>query len=245
MNHFLWFYYFSLRSREVRHRSQRTFRGPGRAGDSSAPGFADIATFFALCVWLVPLFLFLSLSANDNALPTSSNGGTSLNEQSFTCHIIDLTRHAVGPLYSPTSYLPTQPIANSRSSLFKSILSIFPRMGRRSDPTEGIIVTHTPTPSAPSTPYSSSFGQAVFSPAPQSSPRLSSHGDPLHPRSSEESPGRARLSLRPPPKRSFTGPSFRSSSRSSDEGAIGYNLSVHIPTRLEDSPPVRRRTAVE
>ena len=43
-------------------------RGP----DPNAPGFTDIATFFGICVWLVPLFLFLSLSANDNALPTSS-----------------------------------------------------------------------------------------------------------------------------------------------------------------------------
>ena len=30
-----------------------------------------MATFFGLCVWLTPLFLFLSLSANDNTLPTA------------------------------------------------------------------------------------------------------------------------------------------------------------------------------
>lgn len=30
----------------------------------------DIAAFFGICVWFVPLFLFLSLSANDNALPS-------------------------------------------------------------------------------------------------------------------------------------------------------------------------------
>ncbi|KAH8987007.1 DUF396-domain-containing protein, partial [Lactarius akahatsu] len=35
------------------------------------PSFGDMATFFGLCVWLTPLFLFLSLSANDNTLPTS------------------------------------------------------------------------------------------------------------------------------------------------------------------------------
>lgn len=35
--------------------------------------FMDIATFFGVCVWLVPLFLFLSLSANDNALPVSQS----------------------------------------------------------------------------------------------------------------------------------------------------------------------------
>jgi len=32
----------------------------------------DIAAFFGICVWFVPLFLFLSLSANDNALPSLS-----------------------------------------------------------------------------------------------------------------------------------------------------------------------------
>lgn len=32
----------------------------------------DIASFFGLCVWLVPFTYFISLSANDNALPTNS-----------------------------------------------------------------------------------------------------------------------------------------------------------------------------
>lgn len=67
-NHFTWFLYFSRISREVRHSYSR-HRGPA----TEIPGFADIATFFGVCVWLVPLFLFLSLSANDNALPTSGS----------------------------------------------------------------------------------------------------------------------------------------------------------------------------
>lgn len=67
-NHFTWFLYFSRVSREVRHSYSR-HRGPA----TEIPGFADIATFFGVCVWLVPLFLFLSLSANDNALPTSGS----------------------------------------------------------------------------------------------------------------------------------------------------------------------------
>ncbi|KIM68901.1 hypothetical protein SCLCIDRAFT_104590, partial [Scleroderma citrinum Foug A] len=65
-NHFMWFMYFSRISREARQTYSR-YRGP----IVEVPGFADIATFFGTCVWLVPLFLFLSLSANDNALPTS------------------------------------------------------------------------------------------------------------------------------------------------------------------------------
>ena len=35
------------------------------------PTFGDMATFFGICVWLTPLFFFLSLSANDNTLPTA------------------------------------------------------------------------------------------------------------------------------------------------------------------------------
>ena len=67
VNHFLWFIHFSRLARNARQTYNR-HRGPV----SNAPSFTDIATFFGICVWLVPLFLFLSLSANDNALPTSS-----------------------------------------------------------------------------------------------------------------------------------------------------------------------------
>ncbi|CAH1761642.1 11875_t:CDS:2 [Entrophospora sp. SA101] len=30
----------------------------------------DIASFFGVCVWLIPFTYFISLSANDNALPS-------------------------------------------------------------------------------------------------------------------------------------------------------------------------------
>ncbi|KIK93455.1 hypothetical protein PAXRUDRAFT_514846 [Paxillus rubicundulus Ve08.2h10] len=66
-NHFLWFIYFSRVTRDAKQSYTRH-----RGTISDAPGFTDITTFFGTCVWLVPLFLFLSLSANDNALPTSS-----------------------------------------------------------------------------------------------------------------------------------------------------------------------------
>ncbi|KAI9456717.1 transmembrane adaptor Erv26-domain-containing protein [Boletus coccyginus] len=65
-NHFLWFTHFSHLARDAR----LGYRYRGSV--SSVPGFTDIATFFGICVWLVPLFLFLSLSANDDTLPTSS-----------------------------------------------------------------------------------------------------------------------------------------------------------------------------
>lgn len=65
-NHFLWFFYFANKSKAA-----RKTRGTYRRGDLG-PSFSDISTFFAICVWCVPLFLFLSLSANDNVLPSNS-----------------------------------------------------------------------------------------------------------------------------------------------------------------------------
>ena len=79
-DHFLWFFYFSRASQDGRQSSARrygTYQPP-----KSTHSFAEIATFFGICVWLAPLFLFLSLSANDNALPISAGkrrvGGASL-----------------------------------------------------------------------------------------------------------------------------------------------------------------------
>lgn len=56
----------------------RGLRAGSGAPGPAPPGFAEVATFFGICVWLVPLFLFLSLSANDNALPTSVDGASLL-----------------------------------------------------------------------------------------------------------------------------------------------------------------------
>lgn len=66
IDHFMWFFHFAHITQEARQRSRSIYRGP-RSLD--VPGFADIATFFGICVWLAPLFLFLSLSASDHALP--------------------------------------------------------------------------------------------------------------------------------------------------------------------------------
>ncbi|CAO3684164.1 unnamed protein product [Umbelopsis vinacea] len=49
IDHFVWFQYFT------RHYTP----------------FMDIAAFFGVCVWLIPFAYFISLSANDNALPLS------------------------------------------------------------------------------------------------------------------------------------------------------------------------------
>ncbi|KFY84148.1 hypothetical protein V500_09556 [Pseudogymnoascus sp. VKM F-4518 (FW-2643)] len=36
----------------------------------AGPSFTEIASYFGICVWLVPFALFVSLSASDNVLPT-------------------------------------------------------------------------------------------------------------------------------------------------------------------------------
>ncbi|KAI9316806.1 transmembrane adaptor Erv26 [Dichotomocladium elegans] len=50
-DHFLWFQYFTTHYRP----------------------FMDIAAFFGVCIWLIPFTYFISLSANDNALPMTGS----------------------------------------------------------------------------------------------------------------------------------------------------------------------------
>ncbi|KAF8261208.1 transmembrane adaptor Erv26-domain-containing protein, partial [Lactarius quietus] len=67
-DHFMWFFHFARRAHEAREAAHKAYRGGPVV---RPPTFGDMATFFGLCVWLTPLFLFLSLSANDNTLPTA------------------------------------------------------------------------------------------------------------------------------------------------------------------------------
>lgn len=61
LNHYFWFRHFSA--------SQRRYR-PSYYDPPDLPTFTEIASYFGLCVWLVPFALFVSLSASDNVLPT-------------------------------------------------------------------------------------------------------------------------------------------------------------------------------
>ncbi|OAA53937.1 transmembrane adaptor erv26 [Niveomyces insectorum RCEF 264] len=57
---------------------------------SDVPTFSEIASYFGICVWLVPFALFVSLSASDNVLPTMgsssglSSGGSGAGDGSQT-----------------------------------------------------------------------------------------------------------------------------------------------------------------
>ena len=61
-NHWLWFRHFSAplpAERRYNYYEQM-----------NVPTFTEIASFFGLCVWLVPFALFVSLSAGENVLPS-------------------------------------------------------------------------------------------------------------------------------------------------------------------------------
>ncbi|CAN6653762.1 protein Svp26p [Trichomonascus vanleenenianus] len=67
LNHWLWFRHFSDPSlppyailRERPH-----YSGP------THPPFSQVASFFGICVWMIPFALFISLSAGDLVLPTT------------------------------------------------------------------------------------------------------------------------------------------------------------------------------
>ncbi|KAJ7490352.1 transmembrane adaptor Erv26-domain-containing protein [Mycena galericulata] len=122
-DHFLWFFHFARISQDARH--SRSFRGaPPPKG---IPGFTEIATFFGICVWAAPLFLFLSLSANDNALPVTTGAP---------------------PEGAPGDALK---YTQNRVSLLRSILPMRLRPTRTLT-SEGILAPHSPSPMPPRSP---------------------------------------------------------------------------------------------
>jgi hypothetical protein len=65
-NHYLWFRHFSS---PPTHSSRGSSSYP-YTRDTEMPSFTEIASYFGLCVWLVPFALFVSLSAGENVLPS-------------------------------------------------------------------------------------------------------------------------------------------------------------------------------
>lgn len=70
INHYVWFRYFSYYQQSAYKNMSSYYDTP-----SNVPTFTEIASYFGLCVWLVPFALFVSLSASDNVLPTVSTSG--------------------------------------------------------------------------------------------------------------------------------------------------------------------------
>ncbi|KAL8849282.1 MAG: hypothetical protein Q9221_005752 [Calogaya cf. arnoldii] len=66
LNHFLWFHHFSAPPGPSSSRN----RTANRYDYTDIPSFTEIASFFGICVWLVPFAMFVSLSAGENVLPS-------------------------------------------------------------------------------------------------------------------------------------------------------------------------------
>ncbi|KAI0889657.1 transmembrane adaptor Erv26 [Annulohypoxylon maeteangense] len=64
VNHYFWFQHFSDAQHKSYSRMSSVYDQP------DIPSFTEIASYFGLCVWLIPFALFVSLSASDNVLPT-------------------------------------------------------------------------------------------------------------------------------------------------------------------------------
>jgi hypothetical protein len=134
-DHFTWFFYFARVTHEARH--TRPYLNPS----PRAPGFPEIASFFALCVWLVPLFLFLSLSANDNTLPMSAG------KYYHFVYNTKLTIISAEPGTPTTSGFAQ--VTQTRISLIRSIFAlfsfeIFPRVRPKNLTSEGLIAPRSP-----------------------------------------------------------------------------------------------------
>lgn len=69
LNHWLWFRHFS-KPPAPSHRVENDWRQPYQVNYEAMPSFSEVASYFGLCVWLVPFALFVSLSAGDNVLPS-------------------------------------------------------------------------------------------------------------------------------------------------------------------------------
>lgn len=70
LNHWLWFRHFSGPTGGYRGAPPSSRRDWYSAPVYDQPTFTEIASYFGLCVWLVPFALFVSLSAGENVLPS-------------------------------------------------------------------------------------------------------------------------------------------------------------------------------
>ncbi|PLW05049.1 hypothetical protein PCANC_24665 [Puccinia coronata f. sp. avenae] len=174
IDHFAWFFYFADRVSHHHHRPSPQswfFSTRNRLPDQLT--FIDITTFFALCVWMVPFFLFLSLSASDNVLPNCID--LSLSQPMISTQSSALsTKEAQDLVYDASDpHLPgsIQLVAPRPPSMLKGMIQncmkTIPRVGSNtggrtsSRPNEGLLGSPNPHQSCPSSP---AFNSSPLSP---------------------------------------------------------------------------------
>ena len=79
VNHWVWFRHFSAPPRSNSSGLRYNYYD-----QPAVPSFTEIASFFGLCVWLVPFALFVSLSAGENVLPSMGSEYATGRGSSFT-----------------------------------------------------------------------------------------------------------------------------------------------------------------
>jgi hypothetical protein len=95
LDHYVWFRHFS--DYQTRAYSRIYY------DNLVVPSFTQVASFFGLCVWLVPFSLFVSLSAGDNVLPTMGTEPVRGMEgksrpQGMVKAVVDWVRDSIGEL---------------------------------------------------------------------------------------------------------------------------------------------------
>lgn len=89
-NHYMWFKYFNHVDIPPQFRFDPNYIPQKRAT------FAQVASFFAICVWFMPFALFVSLSAGDYVLPTSEEANAPETEGKMRRRTVGLARVAIG-----------------------------------------------------------------------------------------------------------------------------------------------------
>lgn len=77
----------------------------------NVPSFVEVASYFGLCVWIVPFALFISLSAGENVLPTigttdftggPDDSGKGMDKrQGLVKALVDSVTGAIGQVWTP------------------------------------------------------------------------------------------------------------------------------------------------
>ncbi|KKY37666.1 putative endoplasmic reticulum protein [Diaporthe ampelina] len=109
INHFAWYKHFSSRQKNAYQNMASYYETP-----DDMPTFTEIASYFGICVWLVPFALFVSLSASDNVLPyenpaaAATGDGSKRKAQGMAKALLDGVRNGLSQAGSLAGWKKTE-----------------------------------------------------------------------------------------------------------------------------------------